>query len=163
MPLNNAKYQGYSLVFFWVIKEKQARGGLLLPPNTHTHTQISIKLNYKIPVVFYNSKKYDSHLIMQNLIKFNLKINVILNGLEKYMSFTIKNKSSFTDSFQFLSSSLNSFVKNLGEDYFQYLSHEFDNKVLDLVKQIGFYHYEYKRNFEKFKEKLLAKKSFIVF
>ena len=57
---------------------------------------INVKLNY------------DSHLIMQELGKFNLKINVIPNGLEKYMSFNINNKLVFIDSFQFLSSSLDS-------------------------------------------------------
>ena len=50
------------------------------------------------------------------------------------MSFTINNKLSFTDSFQFLNSSLSSLVKNLNKDNFKYLSQEFDNNVLDLVK-----------------------------
>ena len=50
---------------------------------------------------------------MQELGKFNLKINVTLNGLEKCTRFTINNKSSFIDSFQFLRSSLDSLVKNL--------------------------------------------------
>ena len=72
---------------------------------------------------------------MQELGKFNLEINVIPNILEKYMSFTINNKLSFIDSFQFLSSSLDSLVKNLDKDNFKYLSQEFDNNVLDLVKQ----------------------------
>ena len=75
---------------------------------------------------------------MQELDKFNLKINVIPNGLEKYMSFTINNKLSFIESFQFLSSLLDSLVKNLSDNDFEYLSQEFDNKVLDLVKQKGF-------------------------
>ena len=92
-------------------------------------------LNHKIPIIFHNLKNYDSHLIMQELGKFNLKINVIPNGLEKYMSFSINNKLSFIDSFQFLSSSLDSLVKHLGKDDFKYLSQEFDNNVLDLVKQ----------------------------
>ena len=43
--------------------------------------------------------------------KFDIKINVIPNGLEKCMSFTINNKLSFIDSFQFLSSSIDSSVK----------------------------------------------------
>ena len=47
---------------------------------------------------------------MQELSKFNLKINIIANELEKYMSLTIINKLSFVDSFQFLSSSLDSLV-----------------------------------------------------
>ena len=70
---------------------------------------------------------------MQELDKFNLKINFMPNGLEKYMSFSINNKLSFIDSFQLLSSSLDSLVKYLGTDDFKYLSEEFDNNVLDLV------------------------------
>ena len=91
---------------------------------------------------------------MQELGKFNFKINVIPNGLEMYMSFSINNKLSFIDSFQFLSSSLDSLVKNLAKDDFKYLSQEFNNNVLDLVKQKGFYTYEYVSDFEKFKEQL---------
>ena len=72
---------------------------------------------------------------MQELGKFNLKINVITNGLEKQRSFTINNKLSFIDSFQFLSSSLDSLVKNLNKDDFKYLSQELDNRKLDLVSQ----------------------------
>ena len=52
---------------------------------------------------------------MQELCKFNLKISVLPNGLETYMSFTI-NKLIFIDSFQFLSSSLDSLIKNLSKD-----------------------------------------------
>ena len=50
------------------------------------------------------------------------------------MGFTINKKSRFIDSFQFLGSSLDNLVKNLSKDDFKYLSQEFDNKVLDLVK-----------------------------
>ena len=38
------------------------------------------------------------------------------------MSFSTNNKLRFIDRFQFLSSSLNSLVKNLGKDDFKYLS-----------------------------------------
>ena len=82
------------------------------------------------------------------------------NGLEKYMSFGISNKLRFIDSFPFLGSSLDSLVKNLGKDNFKCLSQEFDNNVLDLVKQKGFYPYEYINDFEKFKEKLPSKEKF---
>ena len=41
---------------------------------------------------------------MQELGKFNLKINITPSGLEKYMRFTVNNKLSFIDSFQYLSS-----------------------------------------------------------
>ena len=54
------------------------------------------------------------------------------------MSFSINNKLSFIDSFQFLSSPLDSLVKNLGKNDFKYLSQEFDNNVLGLVKEKDF-------------------------
>ena len=40
------------------------------------------------------------------------------------------------------------------------MSQEFDNNVLDLVKQKGFYPYEYMNDFEKFKEDLPYKEKF---
>ena len=50
------------------------------------------------------------------------------------MSFNINTKLAFIDSFQFLSSLLDSLVKNLSKDNFKYLSQEFGSDVLDLVK-----------------------------
>ena len=46
---------------------------------------INVKLNHKIPSVFHNLKRYDLHLIMQELGKFSFKIYFILNGLEKHI------------------------------------------------------------------------------
>ena len=100
---------------------------------------INLRLNQKIPVVFHNLKNYNFHLIMQELGKSNPKISVIPNGWEKYLSFTVNNKLSFIGSFQFLSSSLDNFVKNLNKHGFKYLNQEFDKKKLDLDKQKGFY------------------------
>ena len=42
----------------------------------------------------------------------------------------------FINSFQFLSCSLESLLKNLGKDEFKYLSPEFSNKALYLLKEI---------------------------
>ena len=102
--------------------------------SVHTDCNINLKFNHKIPVKFNELKLYDLHLIMQELGKFNLKINVIPNGLWEYMSFTINNRLRFIGSFQFLSSSLDNFVKNLNKNDFKYLSHEFHNNLLDLVR-----------------------------
>ena len=88
--------------------------------SAHRDCNINVILNNKIHVVFHN----DLHLIMQELDKFNLKINFIPNGLKKYMSFSINSKLSFIDSFQFLSSSLDSLVNNLSKNDFKYLSQE---------------------------------------
>ena len=78
---------------------------------------------------------------MQELGKFSFKINVIPNELEKYISFNINDKLVFIDSFQCLSFSLNSLVKNLSGDDFKYLSQVFDNNVLDIFKLKEFYLY----------------------
>ena len=48
----------------------------------------------------------------------------------------------------------------LGKDGFKYLSQEFYNKVLDLVKKKGFYRYEHMADFKKFNEQLPSKKKF---
>ena len=46
-------------------------------------------------------------------------------------------------------------VKSLGKDDFKYLIQEFDNNILDIVKQKGLYPYEYLKDSEKFKEESL--------
>ena len=100
---------------------------------------------------------------MQELGKFNFKINVILNGLENKKSFKVNNRLIFIDSFQFLSSSLDSLLKNLNKADFKYLSQESDTNILDLVKQKGFYLCESMNNFEKFKEELPSDEKFYSF
>ena len=80
-----------------------------------------------ISVVFNNQKNYDSHLI-------TLKRNVTSNGLENLMSFNINNKLVFIDSPQLLNSSLDSLVKNLDEDDFNYLSQEFGCTKMGFTK-----------------------------
>ena len=76
------------------------------------------------------------------------------------MSFNINNKLVFIGNFQFLSSSLDSFVKNLDKDDFKHLSQDFDSDLFDLVKQKGFYPYECMSSFEKFKYQLPIKEKF---
>ena len=56
---------------------------------------------------------------------------------------TLTIKLGFIGSFQILSSSLDSLVKNLSKDDFKYWPNKFDSEVLDLVKQKGFYPYNY--------------------
>ena len=76
----------------------------------HRDCNINIKLNHKILLYF----------------KFNSKIKLILNRLGERMSFNVNNNLIFIDSFQFLSSSLDSLVKDLDQDDFKFLSQEFD-------------------------------------
>ena len=72
------------------------------------------------------------------------------------MSFIINNKLSFIENSQFLGSSF----KNVNKDDFKYLNQEFDNNILNLVKQKGFYPYEYMTDFENFTKELTCKKKF---
>ena len=113
---------------------------------------INLKMSKKVPVIFYNLRGYDSHLIFKKLNKFNCKISVIPNSLEKYMAFTLNKNIVFIDGMLFMNSSLDKLVKNLASEDFKYLSAEFSGKQLELVKKKGFYPYEYFGSFKKFKE-----------
>ena len=88
-------------------------------------------------------------------IKEDCNINVKLNHEVAMVFYNLKNMI-----FQSLSSSLNSLVENLVNDDLKYFSQELDNNILDLVKQKGFYPYEYMSGFEKFEEKLPSKEKF---
>ena len=103
---------------------------------------INLKVSKKLPVIFHNLKGYDSHLIFKELSKFNCRVSLIPNGLEKYMSFTLNNNIAFIDSMLFMNSSLDKLVKNLNDSDFKYLSEEFSDKKLKLVKEKGVYPYE---------------------
>ena len=90
-------------------------------------------------MIFHNLKGYDSHLIFKELSKLNVKICVIPNGLEKYMAFTLNKNLVFIDSMLFMNFSLYKLVKNLSDKDFKYLSEEFSNEHLKLVKEKGIY------------------------
>ena len=84
---------------------------------------------------------------MQETGKYDVKVNVIPNGLEKYMAFTINRRLFFIGSMQFMNSSLDVLVKNFSNNDFKYLSEEFSGDLLELVKQIRVYPYEYMDSF----------------
>ena len=89
---------------------------------------------------------------MQEFGKYDVKVSVIPNGLEKYMAFTTDKNLVFIDSMQSMNSSLDSLVKNLSDNDFKYLSHEFSGHLLGLMKQKGVYPFEYMDSFKKFSE-----------
>ena len=113
---------------------------------------INLKISKKLPVIFYNLRGYDTHLIFRELNKFDCKISVIPNGLEKYMSFTLNSNIVFIDSMLFMNSSLDKLAKNLSDEEFKYLSKEFSGEKLELVKKKGIYPNEYFNSFKKIKE-----------
>ena len=79
----------------------------------HFSCNANFKISKKVPVVFYNLKGYDGHMIMKELSNFDVNIDVIPCGLEKYMAFIVSRNLVFIDSMQFMNASLNSLVNNL--------------------------------------------------
>ena len=115
----------------------------------HWNCNINLQLTKKVPVIFHNLRGYDSHLIFCELNKFDVKIDVIPNRLEKYMAFFLNKNLVFIDSMQFMNSSLEKLVKNLSDNYFKYLTEEFESKNLELFKQKSAYPYDYMDMFRK--------------
>ena len=110
--------------------------------SAHQDCNLKLKIEpekIKIPVIFHNLCGYDSHFIMQQIGKIakehtytnkkgqkvQMDINAIPNNMEKYMAFMLGNHLVFLDSFQFMSSSLDSLVKNLPDEAFKYTKQEF--------------------------------------
>ena len=125
----------------------------------HFSCKVNCKLSKNVPVILYNLRGCDSHLIIKEIGKFDVKVSVIPNGLEKYMAFTVNKNLVFIDSMQFMNSELDSLVKNLSNNDFKYLPEEFSGKFLELFKEKGVYPYEYMDSFKKFFEDKLPDKS----
>ena len=124
-----------------------------------------------VPVFFHNLAGYDSHLFIKNLGSSNSKENIecIPNNEEKYISFTkniivgqytnkkgeVKDKTFkivFKDSLKFMSSSLGALVNNLPKNGFKNISKYYTPEEVELIKQKGFYPYEYMDTEEKFND-----------
>ena len=91
----------------------------------HWDCHINFQLTKRVPVIFHNSRGYDSHLIFNELDKFDVKISIIPNALEKYVAVLLNENLVFIDSMKFMNSSLDKLVKNLSDEDFKYLIEEF--------------------------------------
>ena len=122
-----------------------------------------------ISVFFHNLTGYDSHLFIKKLNVTGGNIDCIPNNEENYISFSktiitgeytnkkgeTKNKYFkiiFKDSLKFMASSLEALVNNLPEDAFKNLNKYFTSKQTKLLKQKGFFPYDYMDNIEKLKD-----------
>ena len=140
-------------------------------------------LNYSkpkgVPVFFHNLSGYDSHLFIRSLGSPNPKENIecIPNNEEKYITFTknkivgqytnkkgeVKDKTFkivFKDSLKFMRSSIEALVNNLPKNGFKNISKYYTPEQVELIKQKGFYPYEYMDTEEKFKEGKPSQKAF---
>ena len=132
-------------------------------------------LNYSkpkgVPVFFHNLSGYDSHLFIRSLGSPNPKENIecIPNNEEKYITFTknkivgqytnkkgeVKDKTFkivFKDSLKFMSSSIGALVNNLPKNGFKNISKYYTPEQVELIKQKGFYPYEFIDTEEKFND-----------
>ena len=107
-----------------------------------------------ISIFYHNLKSYDAHFLLQGLKHFPGKIDVIAQSSEKFISFTWHNTKGyffkFLDSMAFLNSSLDGLSKSLKD--FPILDKYYQNSLL---KQKGFYPYEWVNNINKFKKEQL--------
>ena len=106
-----------------------------------------------IPVIFHNLKHFDGHILCQSLGLFKEDdIKCIPQNMERYISFSL-GKLRFIDSFQFLSSSLETLVDDLtleGNDAFTYFWKEFPQNCSKLLLRKGVYPYDYMDDEERF-------------
>ena len=128
----------------------------------HNSCNLKYRKPKNISVFFHNLSGYDSHLFIKKLGSpdKNENIDCIPNNEEKYISFSktivtgqytnkkgeVKNKTFkivFKDSLKFLASSLEALVNNLPKDAFKNLLKYFTPKQAEILKQKGFYPYEY--------------------
>ena len=137
----------------------------------HNNCNLKYRKPKSIPVFFHNLSGYDSHLFIKKIGSSNKKENIkcIPNNEEKYITFTktiitgqYTNKKGedkdktfdivFKDSLKFMSSSLGALVNNLPKDAFKNLLKYFTPEKAELLKQKGFYPYEYMDSIEKFND-----------
>ena len=137
----------------------------------HNRCNLKYRKPKNISVFFHNLSGYDSHLFIKKLGTPNKNENIdcIPNNEEKYISFSktivtgqytnkkgeVKDKTFkivFKDSLKFMSSSLGALVNNLPKDAFKNLLKNFTPKQAEILKQKGFYPYEYMDSEEKFND-----------
>ena len=137
----------------------------------HNSCNLKYRKPESVPVFFHNLTGYDSHLFIKKLGSSNKKetIECIPNNEEKYITFTktiitgqytnkkgeSKNKTFnivFKDSLKFMSSSLGALVNNLPKNGFKNISKYYTPEEVELIKQKGFYPYEYMNTEEKFND-----------
>ena len=114
--------------------------------------------NIANPVIFHNLKGYDGHLLMKAMARVQGEIKCIPTNTEKYISFSLGNLR-FTDSVNFMQSSLDKLVKGSEEFPIMQKIVPEENKR-QLLQKKGIYLYEYMDSFERFDETKLPEKEF---
>ena len=99
-----------------------------------------------IPVFFHNGSNYDFHFLIEELMKYEdeyNKVKLLSKNSENYISIdygSYYKKLRFLDSYRFMLKGLSDIAKSMDE--FPILEKEFKGNIA-LLKQKGFYPYEY--------------------
>ena len=110
----------------------------------HKECKLKLKISRKLPIIFYNLKGYDGHLIFRELNNFkDTDIQVIPKRNERYVSIIVNRKIIFLDSLQFLKASLDNLARNLEDKDFKHLLSEFSEDKLKILKRKDAYPYEW--------------------
>jgi hypothetical protein len=128
----------------------------------HNRCNILHFTNRYLPVFFHNLKGYDSHHILRQAVDIVEQHKIHLNpqSTEKFMTFSIGD-IRFSDTAQFMPSSLNTLVENLKTnnkyyfEQFNSMKQHSNEEELKLICQKGVYPYEYIDDIEKLQEKQL--------
>ena len=126
------------------------------PSHSKGDINVTQKQSNFIPFIFHNFSIYDCHMFFKKLVdKKNdkVKFDIIPKTNEEYISVTY-GCIRFIDSYRFLSSGLDSLVKNLDEDDFKILKEEVPDKWQYLNKKLA-YPYEYFNSIDDYEKPVL--------
>lgn len=141
-------------------------------------------LSKEVSVFFHNLSKYDAHLFISDLAKLEGKMNIeiIASTDETYISFMkpieinrdrdplddptshdrVYLKVRFKDSYRFFPGSLQAHAANLQSSQYikteKFLSQDYDNELIELLKRKGVFPYEHIQSFENYDETELPPK-----
>ena len=135
----------------------------------HNRCNLKYSKPNNISVFFHNLTGYDSHLFIKKLGVTTGPIDCIPNNEENYISFSKNIKTGeytnkkgetkdkyfkivFKDSMKFLLSSVEALVKNLPKEGFKNIEKYFTPEQVKLLKQKGFFPYDYMDDIEKLKD-----------
>ncbi|KAF4529360.1 hypothetical protein B566_EDAN017372 [Ephemera danica] len=131
---------------------------------SHNSCNLRAQNPHFIPVFAHNMSGYDSKFIIKELEHTPGPIHVVPNTEEKFIAFSKKPEEGvhllFLDSLRFMSSSLDSLVKNLPKDKMKHLKKMFPNdQERELMSRKGVFCYDYLDGLKKLNEICLPPKN----
>ena len=72
----------------------------------HKKCNLKLRIPRKLPITFDNLQGYGGHIIFKELNNSDVNVAVIPKGIDKYMSIIVNGCITFTNSYQFYNSSL---------------------------------------------------------